>query len=352
MNPFPKGHGAVGPVWPARPMDRMFPTKSRPAVVQQAPWPNSVLRPAPPPVFRPGAPVLQNAGAFPKMGRPMMKAAGLSIQTKFPQTRPATGAPPVYRPIAQTKSVVSNGFAQRGAVQKYKKAKDGLWSDNDLYFLPGGGGDHLWALSTAAAPLASNATGGNTTIDKKKYNEYKSSFLLQDCLHTAEEIMAGGTLKYGAGVYSKTADAAGTAFGETAAKNRAIATARAALVTSNAAAAPGVGQAFVIARKKAPGADESPYHAAAVVAVDGTDRFTLEQSANGVDAHKRALAVGSYDVYSDNDAQGTSFHTRHAGTYANGVTFVLRNNGTARVDTFANRDTWRDTHKATAAGTF
>jgi hypothetical protein len=337
-------------------MDRMFPGKNRPAVVQQTAWPGSVPRPAPPPVFLPGAPVLQNAGAFPKMGRPMMKAAAPPIQTKFPQTRlagsPAPGAPPVYRPVVQTKSVASTGFAQRGAVQKYKKAKEGLWSDNDLYYLPKGGGDHLWALSTAAAPRASNATGLNIMIDKRKYNEYKSTYLLTDCLHTAEEIMTGGTLNYGVKVYSKTADAAGNAFGDTPAKNRAIATARAALVTSNAAAAPAVGQAFVIARKKAPGGGESPYHAAAVVAVDGTDRFTLEQSASGTDAHKRALEVGSYDVYSDNDAHGKSFHTRHSGTYADGVTFVLRDNGTAAVKTFANRDTWQDTHKATAAGKF
>jgi len=210
----------------------------------------------------------------------------------------------------------------------------------------------MWARNDKAPPRASKPTGNNIVIHGHQYDEYRSRYMLTDCLHTAEEIMANGTLGYAQGVYSETADMLQDPFGQTDAKNRKLAKARAALGTSNAAADPNVGEAFVIVRKNPPAANKSPYHAAAVVAADGTDRFTLEQSAGGVDAHKRALALGMYDVYSVGDVSGQSFHTRHSGVYNDGVTFVIQNNGTAKVKTFANRDAWRAKNKKTAAGKF
>jgi hypothetical protein len=224
-----------------------------------------------------------------------------------------------------------------------------IWSDNDLYSLPGRGGDHIWAFKGAAPPRASAATGKTSIVNKKQYKEYKSNFMLQDCLHTAEEIMANGALAYSGGVYSQTADAAHSPFGETTKKNRNLAIARAGLLTSDAAASPNVGEAFVIVRKNPAAVGASPYHAAGVVAVDGADRFTLEQSASGTDAHKRRLALGMYDVYSVGDVNGQSFHTRHSVDYNDGVTFVLQNNGTVPFKTFAQRDAWRATHKKTKA---
>ncbi|MFF0149448.1 eCIS core domain-containing protein [Amycolatopsis sulphurea] len=61
--------------------------------------------------------------------------------------------------------------------------------------------------------------------------------------------------------------------------------------------APRPGQAFLIVRLALPKGGESPYHAAAVIAMDGRDRLTLETSAGTVDAKLGEGTEGILDIY-------------------------------------------------------
>lgn len=70
-----------------------------------------------------------------------------------------------------------------------------------------------------------------------------------------------------------------------------------------------------------------PYHAAAVVAIDGTDIVTLEVFARGTDARQNdRSASGRFEMYSATGA--TSFHsvrsTNKTFVGTNPVTMVLR----------------------------
>jgi hypothetical protein len=239
------------------------------------------------------------------------------------------------------------------AKNKGGKLKGEIWSDNDLYFLQNAADDYIWALNTAPAPRASIATGFTDTRATKIYGSYKSASFLKDCLHTAEEIMADGPLQFGAGVYSDAV--AGQPFGESDAKNIALATALAAGKGVDAAASPALGQSYAIVRQAATIGNQSPYHAAAIVAVDGTDHFTLEQNAggDGIDADQKTLDTGIYYVYSTNDTNGKSFHTRHSPTYANGVTFALKASAAAvPAKTFATRNKWHADYPTKLANKF
>ena len=201
----------------------------------------------------------------------------------------------MYRPQSAAQRYTTPDIKELGG--------SGKLSENENYFVPESyGGQVVYAATTAAAPTSSNKYQGKVAARSKSYQGWVSKKFLKDCLHTAEEINADKELKKG-GVQSKVSGTA-SAFGDSDAENIRLATAHA----SDDAAAPNVGQAYVIVNKKWPGGAGYPYHAAAVAATDGNDRVTLEVFAGTTDASRRST-YGTYSMYTTGGGSGDKFHT-------------------------------------------
>ncbi|WP_263455621.1 DUF4157 domain-containing protein [Streptomyces sp. LS1784] len=167
-----------------------------------------------------------------------------------------------------------------------------------------------------------------------QYFEYvPDGLFLADCAHTAEEVMHGRSLKYSeteqeaaeAPVVSKFRGITGDAdedllFGEGNEENIGAAKKYAgrrggAGQGPNHLESPEVGQAFVTVETSLDkegnpnNASGWPFHVAAVVAVDGGDRITLEQTASERDAKPGDGRQGIFDMYGVGN-KTTSFHAR------------------------------------------
>jgi hypothetical protein len=183
----------------------------------------------------------------------------------------------------------------------------------------------VWVRAGVASPpfLQPVARARTVTIGAFVYHEHRPLHpLLQDCLHAAEEIVNGrGPLREG-GDYSVVA-ATGVLFGRGARRN--IAAARAVRArAANRAADAGVGQAFVVVNLDGRGGPY-PYHAAAVVAADGADRVTLEQTRVAAGDRTPRRTSGTTSVYTVGTAQ--SFHdVMRDGGYTNARTIVIAAN--------------------------
>jgi hypothetical protein len=194
----------------------------------------------------------------------------------------------------------------------------GKLSEGGDYFIPGSSGKLIYAATTAAAPRNSDADkAAPIAANSKNYQGYVSKKFFKDCLHTAEEIINRKDLTPHVDVYSKVS---GTSeeFGNTDADNIRLATSHA----RDDKADPGLGHAYVIVNKKwltKSGQKRKrskvlyPYHAAAVVAVDGKDRVTLEVCATGADAKLRDTD-GEYSMYTTTGT-GKTFHTHWQDEY-------------------------------------
>ena len=279
----------------------------------------------------------------PKTGQPaahLQAALKAQVQTK---PGPAQGASPGSAPhlramVAQAKIAGAPqraGARETRVVQPYeqKTIKDlggaGRLSEGKKFFIPDNNGKIIWATEV---PLYSKDAGqGSIDYQSRTYTAYepKTSFL-KDCLHTAEEIMAGAKLKTGS-VRSSAADHGGR-FGNSDEDNKKIA--QEILdsddIAHDQAAAPNPGQAYVILNMDFPDSSTVtyPYHAAAVAAQDGGDRVTIEVFASTTDAKNRDT-TGDYQMYRGPDAQskagrkGKSFHSTWKGSFDNSVTFVI-----------------------------
>ena len=199
-------------------------------------------------------------------------------------------------------------------MQRYTDVKipqlggEGRLSQNGNYFIPNKPGQVIYADIDAPIPHNSVRYELVKRYDERRYQGYISQPFLQDCLHTAEEIThrirrGNPRLEFNPARVVRSRVVTGGDFGDNDADNVRLATTHAA----DDAAAPGLGQAYVIVNKKWPQGVEYPYHAAAVVAVDGTDRVTLEVFASGRDAKHRNVH-GMYRMYSTGDA-GEKFHS-------------------------------------------
>jgi hypothetical protein len=258
---------------------------------------------------------------------------------------------------AVARMVEDNGHVHRGSgghaqpVQRFTEERGGNLgmlrkSANSLYVLPGrteSDANWVWVHPEAPAPRYCQATGRTTTIKGVTYNVYQPTALfLEDCLHTAEEVMHQQTLRGG---QDASQTAAGRPFGISDAAN--VEAARHYAANRPDGRAPGddggerpiPGQAFAIVETNwstnPPGPDDVPlgsrgfpYHAAAVVAVDGDDQLTLEQTAGSTDAQAGQGARGIFDMYMAGQAGGAplprSFHGRHADSFTKGaITITL-----------------------------
>jgi hypothetical protein len=200
----------------------------------------------------------------------------------------------------------------------------GVMSAGQNYFIPDDYGGEL--IYATAAPRASVNYGKapQVTYAAKTWDPYvsrsaaKTGKFVQDCLHTAEEIDAGKELAR-EGVHSKLVGT-GEDFGNDEASNIARAKARA----QDDAAVPSVGNAYVIVNTVWPRGAASPYHAAAVVAVDGNDRVTIEVFASATDG-RRTVQNAKYRMYSVGAGGLPKFHKYWVDNYfgANAATIVI-----------------------------
>jgi hypothetical protein len=246
---------------------------------------------APPPVVRP-------------LAHPVARAV-------LPPPRPTPAPPP---PPAGSRSI-----------QPYSQAtlsgKTGKLSTNGHYFVASG---QLWVHETATAPKACTQTvDAIRPRGKGIYSQWVGgTTFLKDCLHTAEEIMAGKTFNYEkGGIRSQSRDSK-EAIGVSDAENQRIALALAQAGGSvDANADPAAGEAYLIVEV---GAFKTyPYHAAGVVAVDGTDRVTLEMFAGTRDAKDSERKFpGKFEMY--DGSAGQSFHGTYANAFTTPTTIVLR----------------------------
>jgi hypothetical protein len=189
---------------------------------------------------------------------------------------------------------------------------DGLMSENDNYFIPTESDWGEQVIFATAAPRNSTAYRKQGLADisskGKTYVPYISESFIKDCLHTAEEICNQKQFDpKSSETRSKTVEF-GRDFGDSDAGNIATANFLSLAKASNGNAAPGLGQAYVIVNTKwTASKGSSPYHAAAVVAVDGNDRITLEVFAS-TRASKQRKEPGSYRMYTTSGGTGHTFH--------------------------------------------
>lgn len=227
-------------------------------------------------------------------------------------------------------------------------------SETGRYVLAGLSGDaepgSVWVRAGVAAPTYCAATGATRLLHGATYAEYEpTSLFLADCLHTAEEVMHRQPLRT-----SQIASAVGTRqFGAAPSQNvtaaKKYAEERATGEHAHGEERPAAGQAFAIVETAWTGSGRGrrpvntsgfPYHAAAVVAVDGADQVTLEQTAGATDAQPGAGHAGIFDIYTagttpEGRPLPASFHGRHAASFSAGaitVTLVPRNVGALLAD--------------------
>lgn len=212
------------------------------------------------------------------------------------------------------------------AVQRYTEEDigdfggKGFLSENEAYFVHQESG-RIFVEDGKSSPLESVQEVKKAYVyNGKNYRKFKpATKRVLDCLKTAEEIMAGTTYDDDE-VHSQikgTGGDLGRTFKETTEN---VKTAAKTLMNIDDDADPGLNEAFMIVEtgKK----NVYPYHAAAVVAVDGDDRVTLEVFAGANKAQARNV-FGSYNIYSTTNKAQT-FHSQWKGGYTKPITIVAK----------------------------
>ncbi|MFD9240801.1 DUF4157 domain-containing protein [Streptomyces sp. NPDC059556] len=206
----------------------------------------------------------------------------------------------------------------------------------------------IWGRADAAVPRYCRATGqrnvpltiqvGDQTLNGV-YTEYEPlSAFLADCSHTAEEIMHRRRLQMGQDASRIRGGAVFGGEGHNGNVQEALAYARRRR-GGDGEERPNPGEAFSIieTRWNMDDADHEyaspsnasgwPYHVAAVVAMDGDDRITIEQTAGSSDAVQNQGYEGIIDIYTSGSLAGgaalpASFHGRHGGAFSQGAVTV------------------------------
>lgn len=236
--------------------------------------------------------------------------------------------------VAPSLTSIKEEHGNMPAVQRYAAANfiidggniSGTLSETGKYFLPDGSGN-LYA--TAPPRFCQDIGGKDYAFNGKTYRYYAPAMqFLDDCLHTAEEIVNGRILAYAKATYTRESTS-NYVFGQSDKRNIEIAEyAKANSAGSvDASAAPGVGNAFVIVDTEfeTRPSKRSPYHAAGVIGVDGSDCVTMEVFAHGGSLVNR-LTNSSLGIYTVGGGS-TSFHGYWSTGYFknyNTITIVIK----------------------------
>ena len=225
------------------------------------------------------------------------------------------------------KKLVYNLKSQKcNIIQKYHDTADDndfnttFSTENDIYHLVPGARE-MYGTNDADTPRYCDAVvdgdGNQIFTPSEQFNA--------DCLASAEEIMHEQRIEQ-AGVFSREYYHKNN-FGDTEEGNWNAARATENHV-SNRDVKPNVGEAFAIVREEPRdlGGDiMCQYHAAAVVASDGSDRVTLEVFGNP-DGGGRNVD-GTFRVYNTTPDSNNTFHDEWIGTFPNGITIELEPTG-------------------------
>ncbi|MEM7677312.1 MAG: hypothetical protein AAF449_15030, partial [Myxococcota bacterium] len=189
--------------------------------------------------------------------------------------------------------------------------EDGLYGvKNDGSSSTHASSDKIWVEANAEAPLSSKPTGNKLEKDGKTYYEFnQDGDFYQDCIHCAEEIMHGDELPYGEADQSRVKGQEELVFGTGEEDDRQAIRdwAQQNPTLTNKNATPEVGEAYAIMPEGERSGGAYPYHAAAVVATDGSTTITLETSAGTEDAQTRDATL-QYHIYSTDPNSGNTFH--------------------------------------------
>lgn len=215
--------------------------------------------------------------------------------------------------------------AQRQPAQLYTSAGGKKLSASGNYYVKDGDDTKLFVKTGAALGARGGqivATGATETHSLATYTAYHyyaddSGGFVNDCLGLAEQLARSDKAPSARAEFRApgTGGAGGKLFGDTHAKNTEIA--QDAGWYGDEAANPAIGEAYAIAPTVEPEVGEAPYHAAAVIAKDGTDNITLEADAGTV--RSRPL----FDMYDTQppgtraDANSKTFHE----VYVKGFTY-------------------------------
>ncbi|CAM4452234.1 hypothetical protein [Corallococcus exiguus] len=154
------------------------------------------------------------------------------------------------------------------------------------------------------------------TQGKDTFERYQLPKGVRDCAHHAEEVLHGAPLptKHAGNRYALASKekVTGEVFGYTNADNQGLSKAakEKSPRTVDHRADPRPGEAYGIIRQEEPGKGQSPFHFAPVVARDGTQTVTSEQTAGTKDATARNT-YPTMDMYRVGNT-GESFHSRYA----------------------------------------
>jgi hypothetical protein len=207
----------------------------------------------------------------------------------------------------------------------HKKDKDlntTITTANQRYSLKDDSGNkEVYGRGIAAVPRNSKEVS-EFLVNGVVVKEYvPSNKFLHDCLHTAEEIMHGHALEQGKTRSREVSSE--LAFGDGVLKNWQAA--RAAKENqSNRNANPGLGGAYVTTTRFAEDIGDGvrcQFHAAAVVAVDGSDHITLEIFGNPDEPNRDGDAT--YSIYNSAPDSGLTFHDNWINTFENGITISV-----------------------------
>ncbi|MDX2602561.1 DUF4157 domain-containing protein [Streptomyces caniscabiei] len=265
------------------------------------------------------------------------EANAVRVMRRTPEqsTRSSDGAP-VQRAAEATARGAAHG-TDATVVQRYSEVTTAELgparvSQNGLYIMdvtPGADTTVFWVAEGAPTPRYCTPTGASGEIGGRTYAQYEpETTFLADCAHTAEEIMHRQRLALGqdASEFALGGNQFGLGDRENAEGAVAYAQNRPGGPHANGEERPDAGQAFAIVETAWHGDYERPantsgwpYHVAAVVAVDGDDRITVEQAADGNDAKARQGYEGIVDMYTsgtdptNGQALPHSFHGRNTG---------------------------------------
>ncbi|MCX5384741.1 DUF4157 domain-containing protein [Streptomyces sp. NBC_00083] len=255
--------------------------------------------------------------------------------------RRVMSGPAVQREVESTPQAATHGAPAVQRIRAVPGVAGVRASQNGMYIVPStqtGEANEIWVHESAAPPrycvVHPALDPGNIGGMQGTYTPYMpSTRFLADCSHTAEEVMHQASLDFEAEQDASAFTSTGQTFGETHGDNVTRAQAHAGSRPpgmTDLDEAPQAGQAFATIETAwmgdvhndpdnayPRGPKNWPYHVAAVVATDGGDQITLEQTAGDTNAVPGEGHAGIFDIYQAGH-QSKSFH----GRYANGRSFT------------------------------
>ncbi|MFD9105209.1 DUF4157 domain-containing protein [Streptomyces virginiae] len=252
--------------------------------------------------------------------------------------RAMSGAAPRTEQHAQEAGRTDRGAAQesvqRWAAQAGPNQQPMTVSANGVFAVPSGNATSIWIRVNAPAGSYSPALRPTSTAQQallggtQLYQEHElARNILDDCLHTAEEIMhnAVGELADGANSNVRTSNGL-KAFGMSDEQNRERAGDFPEATDRNAS--PSVGQSYLMLAMDPGEQIMSQYHAAAVVGMDGQDTVTMEAFAGSGQTSANPMTYTIGTVASFHDYWTGAYYTpNYPGVTMKTVVLVKRGKG-------------------------